>query len=45
MSFVGFAIPTTAKGKLVFDDDVKNLPIDGGLSLLVAAGIGYGARK
>ena len=29
-----------------FGDDVQdNAPIDGGLSLLVAAGIGYGAKK
>ena len=26
-------------------DDVNDLPIDGGLSLLVAAGVGYGAKK
>ena len=25
--------------------DVDNAPIDGGLSLLVAAGVGYGAKK
>jgi len=25
--------------------DVTDLPIDGGISLLVAAGIGYGAKK
>lgn len=28
-----------------FEDDVIDTPIDGGLSLLVAAGIGYGAKK
>ncbi len=26
-------------------DDVDDLPIDGGLSLLVAAGVGYGVKK
>lgn len=26
-------------------DDPENVPIDGGISLLVAAGIGYGAKK
>ncbi len=26
-------------------DDVLDVPIDGGLSVLVAAGIGYGAKK
>jgi hypothetical protein len=29
----------------VFDDDVNDVPIDGGLSLLVAAGVGYRAKK
>lgn len=28
-----------------FGDDVDDVPIDGGLSLLVAAGVGYGAKK
>lgn len=28
-----------------FDDDVEDVPIDGGVSLLVAAGVGYGAKK
>lgn len=27
------------------DDDVVDAPIDGGISLLVVAGIGYGAKK
>ncbi len=27
------------------DDVVDDVPVDGGLSLLVAAGIGYGAKK
>ena len=26
-------------------DDVTDAPIDGGLSLLVAAGVGYGAKR
>jgi hypothetical protein len=29
----------------MFDDDVNDVPVDGGLSLLVAAGVGYGAKK
>jgi len=29
----------------IFDDDVNDVPIDGGLSLLAAAGVGYGANK
>lgn len=28
-----------------FVDDINDAPIDGGLSLLVAAGVGYGAKK
>jgi hypothetical protein len=28
-----------------FDDDVNDTPIDGGIALLVAAGIGYGLNK
>jgi hypothetical protein len=28
-----------------FTDDVDDVPVDGGLSLLIAAGAGYGARK
>lgn len=28
-----------------FDDDVEDVPVDGGVSLLVAAGVGYGAKK
>jgi hypothetical protein len=28
-----------------FTDDVMDTPIDGGLSLLVAAGVGYGAKQ
>lgn len=28
-----------------FNDDVDDVPIDGGLSLLVAAGVGYGIKK
>jgi hypothetical protein len=27
------------------DDDVVDVPIDGGLSLLVVAGVSYGAKK
>jgi hypothetical protein len=28
-----------------FDDDVEDTPIDGGISLLVGAGIAYGFKK
>jgi hypothetical protein len=28
-----------------FGDDVDDVPVDGGISLLVAAGVGYGIKK
>ena len=34
-----------AQGPDDFPGDPGAVPIDGGLSLLVAAGVGYGARK
>ncbi len=40
-----FILPTLTHAQPVFDDDVNDVPIDGGLSLLVAAGVGYGAKK
>lgn len=44
-----FSAITTAGFGQGFDDDVDDTttsaPIDGGLSLLIAAGVGYGARK
>ncbi len=40
-----FILPTFLHAQPVFDDDVNDVPIDGGLSLLVAAGVGYGAKK
>ncbi len=38
-------LPTLVDAQPVFDDEVNDVPIDGGLSLLVAAGIGYAAKK
>ena len=29
----------------IFTEDVEDLPIDGGLSLLIAAGVGYGIKR
>ncbi len=44
--FVLFILPSLANAQPLFDDDVvDDVPIDGGLSLLVAAGIGYGVKK
>ena len=38
-------LPSLVHAPPVFDDDVNDVPIDGGLSLLIAAGVGYGAKK
>lgn len=45
MLFVALILPALVNAQPVFDDDVNDIPIDGGLSLLVAAGVGYGAKK
>lgn len=37
--------PTLLHAQPDFVDDTTDVPIDGGLSLLVAAGVGYGAKK
>lgn len=38
-------LPAIVHAQPSFADDVSDVPVDGGLSLLVAAGIGYGAKK
>jgi len=38
-------LPTILLAQPGFDDDVSDVPLDGGLSLLIAAGIGYGAKR
>ncbi len=40
-----FLLPAIVHAQPVFDDDVNDVPIDGGLSLLIAGGVGYGIRK
>ena len=40
-----FLLPVLANAQPGFGDDVNDVPIDGGLSVLVAAGIGYGLKK
>lgn len=45
MLFVIFCLPTISLMAQDFGDDVTDVPIDGGLSLLVAAGVGYGAKQ
>jgi hypothetical protein len=40
-------VPTMVFGQATFGTgtSINDLPIDGGISLLVAAGVGYGAKK
>lgn len=40
-----FILPVHSFAQPGFTDDVNDVPIDGGLSLLVAAGVGYGVKK
>lgn len=40
-----FLLPTLALAQDGFDETGGDVPVDGGLSLLVAAGVGYGAKK
>ena len=37
--------PSIVNAQPGFGDDVDDVPVDGGLSLLVAAGVGYGVKK
>lgn len=45
LSLVCFSFFTALAQGPSFDDDVEDVPVDGGVSLLVAAGVGYGAKK
>ena len=40
-----FMLPAITHAQPGFGDDVDDVPLDGGLSLLVAAGVGYGVKK
>ena len=40
-----FMLPAITHAQPGFGDDVDDVPIDGGLSLLIAAGVGYGVKK
>jgi len=40
-----FLVPCLLHAQPGFGDDVDDVPVDGGLSLLVAAGVGYGIKK
>jgi hypothetical protein len=43
--FIIICLPTIGVFAQAFEDEVLDTPIDGGLSLLVAAGVGYGAKQ
>jgi hypothetical protein len=43
--YILFLLPTLAIAQDGFGDEIGDVPVDGGLSLLVAAGLGYGAKK
>jgi hypothetical protein len=40
-----FLFPILLHAQPGFGDDVDDVPIDGGISVLVAAGVGYGMKK
>ena len=42
---VAFPLIVLADPPTFGNDDVDDVPIDGGISLLVAAGVGYGIKK
>ncbi len=43
--FILFLLPTLSIAQDGFGEVIEDVPVDGGLSLLVAAGVGYGAKK
>ena len=43
--FILFILPTITHAQPGFGDDVDDVPIDGGLSLLLVAGAGYASKK
>ncbi len=45
LGIFSFTFPLIIQAQPNFNDDTNDVPIDGGLSLLVAAGVGYGAKK
>ena len=40
-----FLLPALLHAQPGFTDDVNDVPVDGGLSLLIAGGVGYGIQK
>ena len=45
LPFILFLLPALVHAQPGFTDDVNDVPVDGGLSLLIAAGVGYGVKK
>lgn len=47
MSFLIVAMPliVLADPPGIGNDDVDDVPVDGGISLLIAAGVGYGIKR
>ncbi len=43
--YILFLLPTLSIAQDGFGEVIEDVPVDGGLSLLVAAGVGYGAKK
>jgi hypothetical protein len=43
--FILFLLPTLSIAQDGFGEVIDDVPVDGGLSLLLAAGVGYGAKK
>lgn len=42
---LGQMMDEIASADIIFDDNATDVPIDGGLGFLLAAGIGYGANR
>ncbi len=40
-----FLLPALLHAQPSFTDDVNDVPVDGGLSLLIVGGVGYGIQK
>lgn len=45
ITLVCLSVLTTMAQGPGFDDDVEDTPIDGGVTMIAAAAIGYGAKK
>jgi hypothetical protein len=45
MLLLVICLPSLLHAQPNFTDDVVDAPVDGGLSLLIAAGVGFGAKR